>query len=767
MKLIWVLLASLFLLPVLALIGWAIGNPYLKSIHPDVTAFNPTLAVYFLVMASAMLISLVRPAKTLIISKILGILLLFAGSIVLLRVTGVITIPIDSILFQESLGTNRIAPNTGVALLCLGLSLVFFAHGMKRPAYVFLGLNVFISALSLIGYAFGLRYLFGIAQFTPMALYTTLCFPILCAIIIYVVFGARNIYINKRILASLLLALLIAFGSSAVAVHSLRRMTSEQEQVYKTSRLVQSVDQLRMLLIDAETGQRGYLLTGNPSYLEPYHDAISKIDQELESIRQELHDEPVLQESLRSLTLNTAAKVELINETISLKRAGKDEVALGIINTNRGKEYLDFARRDLDVIEAWSNHRLEEVLSELRNEQQKTAWFLAISTAINMAIITAAFFAIQQAMRRQVESYKVLNIEKQKLETLLGSIGDGVFVIDSNRRIILFNEAASNISGYKTSEVVGKRYDQILEFTYEDNQAVNDTFIKEALAGRRAEMANHTQLRHADGHYVPVADSAAPFRSVDHKTIDGVVVVFRDVSNDRKLEQAKDDFVSLASHQLRTPATAVKQLLGLIIDGYSGDIDPKQLDLIKLAASSNDEEIQLINDLLQIAHLETGDTTLSVKPTDMNNLIADITKRQMMLVNNKKQHLIFKPTEHETIVAVDEGLLKTAIDNLVNNASKYTPDGGSITVTLERESKDVSITITDTGVGIAKQDIAKLFNRFSRLNNPKTQKEGGTGLGLYLAKLIVDLHGGAIEVESEEDKGTTFSIILPIKEKES
>ena len=227
------------------------------------------------------------------------------------------------------------------------------------------------------------------------------------------------------------------------------------------------------------------------------------------------------------------------------------------------------------------------------------------------------------------------------------------------------------------------------------------------------------------------------------------------------LNRAKDEFISLASHQLRTPATGVKQYLGMVLEGYVGELTPGQQEMLKLAEESNERQIQIINDLLQVAHIDAGQVKLHKKPIDLVNLLEDVLSEHSSKFHKRRQKVIFKHKPGKLIAVVDEPRMRMILDNLLDNASKYSHDNKTITVELSKSKDAAKIAIQDEGVGMKKKDISKLFRKFSRLDNPLSVMAGGTGLGLYWVKKIVDLHGGSITVDSKLNKGSTFTVTVP------
>ncbi len=228
------------------------------------------------------------------------------------------------------------------------------------------------------------------------------------------------------------------------------------------------------------------------------------------------------------------------------------------------------------------------------------------------------------------------------------------------------------------------------------------------------------------------------------------------------LNNAKDEFISLASHQLRTPATGVKQYIGMALEGYAGNVSPKVRKFLQKAYESNERQITIVNDLLQVAQVDAGKVALQKEPIDLVMLTSSVIHEQMSRFAAREQTVTFKPQLANFTVMADPSRLRMVLENLVDNASKYTPEGRSISVRLQHTTHKALIVIQDKGVGIATADIDRIFRKFSRIDNPLSVHVGGSGLGLYWVKKIVDLHGGTVSVRSRPGHGSTFTVSLPI-----
>jgi signal transduction histidine kinase len=219
----------------------------------------------------------------------------------------------------------------------------------------------------------------------------------------------------------------------------------------------------------------------------------------------------------------------------------------------------------------------------------------------------------------------------------------------------------------------------------------------------------------------------------------------------------------LASHQLRTPATGVKQYIGMLLQGYAGEVTSDQRVFLQTAYESNERQITIVNDLLQVARIDAGKVTLHKKTADMVRITKSVLNEHASQFASRDQTLTTDFKQPQLNVPVDEDRIRMVIDNIIDNASKYTEAHKVIRISLKATSRNMLLTVKDQGIGMDAKDIDKVFQKFSRLDNPLSNATEGSGLGLYWAKKIVDLHGGSITVRSHLGKGTAVVIALPLQ----
>lgn len=389
------------------------------------------------------------------------------------------------------------------------------------------------------------------------------------------------------------------------------------------------------------------------------------------------------------------------------------------------------------------------------------------------ALFALLAFVLYLQQRSRESGYKLaevitkdLKLERNKAvatqykdEAVLESIGEGLCIFDRNGRIEKLNTKALKLLKAKQEDLVGKKYYDAYEVL--DRKQKNIPTKKRpayvALSQGKAQNKN-LYFERMDGSLFPATVSISPVRDSKGK-ITGAVEIFRDRTAETQLEYAKTDFISLASHQLSTPATAVKGYLSLIRDGYMKN-KKETNEALEQAYNSNERQIKIVQNLLNVARIENSRLKAEKTNFDLVKLANECIHEQSVSTKDRSQKVKLKSPKKLPITS-DQSLLGFCLTNLISNASKYSPHGTTITVEVADHKDHNCIKVSDHGVGIAVEDQKKLFKRFSRIPNKFSTTVTGTGLGLYIIKQTLDLLKGDIKLESELGKGSTFTIQLP------
>lgn len=321
---------------------------------------------------------------------------------------------------------------------------------------------------------------------------------------------------------------------------------------------------------------------------------------------------------------------------------------------------------------------------------------------------------------------------------------------------------AEEITGVAKKDALGEHYGKITSFVNEKTGKQANDFIAEAMKKReKTGMEPDTLLVKKDGNKIPVADTAAPIFD-SSGAVTGCVVVFRDVTKERSIDRAKTELVSLSSHQLRTPLTAIGWSVELLQSKTNGLLTDKQLELTNEIRDAHKRMTSLINSLLNVTQIEMGTYGVNPVPTNIGLVLETTLELFQHLIDKKKLTLKEHYDKNLNNFLADPKILGVIFQNLISNAVKYTPVKGKIEIKIKRK-KTLEISVADSGIGIPKYQQSKIFTKLFRADNASNLDPQGNGLGLYVVHQLVQASGGVMRFESKEGKGTTFYVSYPLK----
>ncbi len=463
-------------------------------------------------------------------------------------------------------------------------------------------------------------------------------------------------------------------------------------------------------------------------------------------------------------------KIEYVNPAFERVTGYKKDEVIGknpkILKSGKmSKDYYKKLWNTLLSKKSWE----EVVINKKKNGKFYHA-YQSISPILDEENNNNGFVAIQNDITERVEMEKQIkenNIkiknEKDKLDKIIKNIGDGVFVVNKDNKIILFNQKASKISGYKPKEVIGKNYKNILKFVFDDDKKINNDFIDRVfITGKEQEIEKETSLIDKNKKLVPVADSASPLLDEDGNVY-ACIVIFRDVTEERRIEKSKTEFVSLASHQLKTPLGSINWNTEMLLSEDYGKIGEEPKEVIKEMHDMNERMIKLVDTLLNVSRIEMGKLNVAPKKVDLKNICEDVLTDIKPFIK-KKKHKVVKSYNNKEVpkISVDPKLMQIVMLNFISNAAKYTPDNGRIKINFKIKNDEIIFSVANNGYPIPRSEQDMIFGRMFRASNAKSVDTNGDGLGLYLVKLIADSSGGKTWFKSEKNKDTVFYFSLPL-----
>ena len=359
--------------------------------------------------------------------------------------------------------------------------------------------------------------------------------------------------------------------------------------------------------------------------------------------------------------------------------------------------------------------------------------------------------------------------EKAHMETIIENLSSGLIEYDSSFSVKRINAAAEKILGIKREDVMDSK---VIPENKEHEGKESLTVVSYPVLAKKGKRLS----KEAFGEDVSVHELTVDFpstRELEVVTIpltnsktgerEGFVKIIRDITKEKEISRSKSDFINIAAHQLRTPLSAVKWVLRMILDGDVGSLGSSQRKLLDKGYETNEKMIRLVNDLLNVARIEDDRFGYVFKEGNIVEVITDAVDELRLMAEKGDIDLIFEKPDNIPLFVFDFSKIQLAFHNLINNAIKYTRAGGTVKVSLERNGNEVVAKVQDTGIGIPESQIKQMFKKFFRAENVMRLQVGGSGLGLFIVKDIIARHGGTITVKSIENKGTTFTLRTPIR----
>jgi two-component system, OmpR family, phosphate regulon sensor histidine kinase PhoR len=380
--------------------------------------------------------------------------------------------------------------------------------------------------------------------------------------------------------------------------------------------------------------------------------------------------------------------------------------------------------------------------------------------ADHMALILRRALEKQSLERRarelqeaQAQNLYDLAMEKSRIRSIINCMADGVLVTNRELEMVLHNPALARLLELPASlEEPAPLSVCLPDGDLEQGlRCILDRADKEGGLISR-ELCRGSRCLHA---------LSAPVPGLDGQVL-GTVTVFQDITTFKQLDEMKSNFIQMVSHELRSPLASIKQLLTVVLDGLAGDLAEKQRDLLSRSQLKIQSLLDLINDLLDVAKIESGHAFQQQVPLRLGEVLDQTIVLMRPRAESQQVALELDVPADLPLILADARSMEELFTNLISNAIHYSPDGGRVTVSVASRGDYVEVLVSDTGIGIDPEEITKIFDKFYRVKHPRTRQVIGTGLGLAIVKGIVESHRGSIEVESQPGVGTSFRVLLPV-----
>ena len=565
----------------------------------------------------------------------------------------------------------------------------------------------------------------------------------------------------------------VVAGSALLTYSAGERVIRLRQEQEKRRQALSVLDEIFSTVQDAETGQRGFIITGDENYLEPFTAAQARLPQVMQRLRQ-LGDTGVPPSDAAELDRTISDKFDELGRTLELRRQAGFESALATIQAGSGKAAMDKIRAVVARIREQQEGQLQKEGhdSEIAT-RERTIVFLG-SAAVTLLVLAWGSLRIRRAIEDRNSAIIERQQERDLLSTTLASIGDCVIVTDPAGRITFMNAVASAVTGWTFEEAKGRPLKEIFRIINEESrQAVDDPVEKVIRTGAIVGLANHTVLIRKDGSEVPIDDSGAPIRAPEGE-LEGVVLVFRDFSETKETQRqlleaketaeaanrAKDNFIAMVSHELRTPLTPVLATLNLWEMNENLGTDLR--NDVQMLRRNIELEARMIDDLLDLTRMSRGILSIRPEVVDVHTALHQLVSLHDSEIQGKRLNLSMQTGAKRHFVQADATRLHQVIWNILRNAINFTDYKGSLGIETVDEGEQIAITIHDSGVGMSPETLSRVFMPFEQADRARSEQYGGLGLGLSISYALAKQMGGTLTAESEGlGKGSQFMLRLP------
>jgi Signal transduction histidine kinase len=346
--------------------------------------------------------------------------------------------------------------------------------------------------------------------------------------------------------------------------------------------------------------------------------------------------------------------------------------------------------------------------------------------------------------------------ERSRMRLLVNRLSDGVLATDREMRLVLCNPVSCQLLSVEGPTPIGQPLaslhppEPVVALV---RQSLEDGSLSERSAEVTVTLPAETEPRILSVRCTPLTDRGT--------LVLGTLTVLQDITEQKRSDQLKSDFVSLVAHEIRSPLSSILMQLEVVRDGLAGPVTPKQTEILERVASRVQSLVDMASELLDLSRIEAGLLAEEREAVDLVPLVRERLEQLIPLAEQKQLTLSFEAQPAEALLTASRRAMEEVVDNLVSNAIKYTPEGGSVTVTLQSSDAEWILAVADTGFGIPPEDQENVFRRFYRVRSPETRTIMGTGLGLPIVKRIVEAHRGRIQLQSTPGAGSTFTLYLP------
>jgi signal transduction histidine kinase/CHASE3 domain sensor protein len=585
-------------------------------------------------------------------------------------------------------------------------------------------------------------------------------------------------------------ALLVLTAMGITTYRGARQALADDQLVGHTYEVLEKLQAVLVAIVDLETVARGYVITGQDGFLEPYERTVKGLPNLLQDIQSLTADNPRQQERLATLKPILQAKLLFLTEQLNTRRDRGAESARALVGSGTGKNLMDSIRAVIDAMENEEHTLLRQRIAQNEQSQRWVIVVIVVGNILACVFLAGAVSVIyrENVRRRRAEESAIA--DQKKLDLILTSLGEGVIAADAAGNFTHFNPMAEHVIGIGATAAPHGTWAERYGVFEPDGVTPYPSDRLPLVRTIRGESCDNVELfvrnsNRPDG--VMLSVTGRPLRN-EAGTLLGGVVVLSDITERRRhkieieqkneeLAQAyaeldrtrlqqlrtKDQLLSHVSHELRTPLTAAYQFVEILRDGLAGELNAEQLEYSEIALRNLKQLRAMIGDLLEATRVESAKLTIEPQRMNLEGAVKEVC-RTLYSPAAEKGIAIENRVGALPDVFADANRVRQILTNLLHNAIKFTKKG-SVSIdahVMDEDPRLVRITIADTGCGMGPEALGRLFTRLYQAGDPRAESRQGLGLGLYICKELVTRQGGTIWVESELGKGSTFHCTFPI-----
>ncbi len=777
------------MLGLVVLMGWLFSIPLLKSVIPGAVEMKVNTAIGLVLSAFALFILSSQPSLS---QQRLAQALALAVAALGLATLGEYQFGwqpgIDELLFKDKADAynvirGRMSPLSSVAFALIGLALTAMPKRSLRPLVWLVSISVMvIGTIVCLGYLWNASELVTDSWLPPVAVNTAVGFALLGIGLFNASMSSQRRRVTRssieiKILVGFITAFVLLILVGGYSYRTSAEYAESAKWVTHTQQVRIILGQLYSLISDAESAQRSYLLTSEQKYKAEYKDFLDEINSEMQDVTLLIDDNSLQKQNLAELKQLAAHRIDLLDKHLTIFEHQGYATVNAAISSDDGIETMHVIRKLADKMDA-----MEEALLVGREAAQKqgrnhSLVALLATLAVSIVILIVLFAKIRREIFSRSQMEEQLKASSNRIGAILDNVVDGIITINQRGLIETFNPSAEELFGYAAAEAVGQNVSMLMP---EPHERLHDKYIERYTSTGEKHIigiAREVVGRHKSGSTFPMELAVSEMKVGEERHFTGIAhditlrkqaeeLLKRAKDKAENANRAKDSFLATMSHEIRTPLGGMLGMMELL---SLTSLDNEQRSTLETAWESGRGLLRIVSDILDWSKIEEGKLALAPRSTSIQNLLQEVVNTYSRIASAKSLKLWQHSDARLSSAHIVDGLrLSQVLNNFVSNAIKFTQHGevelNAELVEQIESGERIRFSVKDTGIGIPKEVQPHLFQRYRQESEDTARMYGGTGLGLAICRRLAELMDGQVELASESEQGSTFSItlVLPV-----